>query len=250
MSKENGHWYKRDGTPCYEVPRAKGDGMRATTLADARKMDLLPSVTTICRVLNAPALNEWRCRNAAMAVATTPRLADEPLDAFVERCLNVDAESESDAAKQLGTDIHDAVECLLTDKPFHPKFDTFVSAACAKVWEFGKLVAAEKVVCSNDYAGKVDCIVEGNSIYVLDFKTTKAKKLPTKSYSEHRLQLAAYANALGNTGDKKIITANIYISTINAGEISVCENQNWQTDFDMFQKVKALWYWQNDFQTK
>ena len=41
------HWYDLDGQPCHEVPRAKGDGMRPTTLADARKLHLLPSVTNV-----------------------------------------------------------------------------------------------------------------------------------------------------------------------------------------------------------
>ena len=71
--------------------------------------------------------------------------------------------------------------------------------------------------------------------------------MPAKSYPEHRLQLAAYAAALGNTGDEPITTVNIYISTINPGEIVVCENQDWKADFAIFKKVCELWCWQNNF---
>ena len=41
MSKSQ-HWYDRDGKAVFEVPKAKGGGMRATTIADARKLGLYP----------------------------------------------------------------------------------------------------------------------------------------------------------------------------------------------------------------
>ena len=58
-----GHWYSRTGEPMHWVKRASGEGTRPTTLADARKLDLLPSVTTILRTLDKPPLNRWKtCR--------------------------------------------------------------------------------------------------------------------------------------------------------------------------------------------
>jgi len=54
MSKSM-HWYDRDGKAVFEVPKAKGDGMRATTIADARKLNLYPSVTTVLSVIAKPA---------------------------------------------------------------------------------------------------------------------------------------------------------------------------------------------------
>ena len=53
--KESTHWYAEDGTPVYEVPTAKGDAWRKTTLRDARQMQLAPGVTTIIRCAAAPA---------------------------------------------------------------------------------------------------------------------------------------------------------------------------------------------------
>lgn len=249
MKEQSSHWYRKDGAACYEVPRSKGDGMRATTLADARKLDLLPSVTTICKTLAAPALVNWLINNAAMAVATTPRKEGEELDAFIERCLDVDAQSESDAAKQLGTDIHDEIEYYLVNNGVkRPDLVPFISPVIEKVKSLGRVVATEKIVVGDRYAGKMDCIVENDGCFhVLDFKSTKAKKLPTQSYSEHRMQLAAYSKALGITGDKMIVTANVYISTVNAGEISFCANMDWQEDYNIFQKVTDIWYWQNQF---
>ena len=57
-ASESNHWYTRDGEPMYTVEAAKG-GQRATTLRDARKLSLVPSVTTILNVAAKPALNQW-----------------------------------------------------------------------------------------------------------------------------------------------------------------------------------------------
>lgn len=245
---ESSHWYTKSGEACYEVKRAKGDGMRPTTLADARKLNLLPSVTTITRVLNAPALVEWKIRNAIEAALTTPRLDCESVDDFAGRVLSVDTESIADAAKQLGTDVHAAVESCLTGKAYPPELEKFVASVYAEVNRIGHVTATEKIVVGEGYAGKTDCIAENDLfINVFDFKTTKAKKLPKESYPEHRLQLAAYAGALGDTGNKRIVTVNIYISTVNPGEISVCQNPDWQQDLAMFKHALELWMWMNDY---
>ena len=224
--KESSHFYSRDGQPKYEVLYADpSKGMRKSTLADAKKHGWLPSVTTITRVLAAPSLVEWLRREAATAVATTPRRPDEPLDDFVERCLAVDAESVADAAKELGSAIHAALELALgvglsLDMGEYSKF---TNPAIAAVHDLGRVVATEKILVGDEYAGKTDCIVENDEwLTVIDFKTTGSKVLPKKSYFENQMQLAAYAKALGNTGTKKIRTANIYISTKRPGEISVC----------------------------
>ena len=45
-ASESSHWYTREGAPKYTV-EAKNGNPRNTTLADARKLNLVPSVTTI-----------------------------------------------------------------------------------------------------------------------------------------------------------------------------------------------------------
>jgi hypothetical protein len=250
--KSSNHWYSQDGKPCYETPyKDPAKGMRSTTLADARKLNLLPSVTTITKVLAAPSLIEWLRREAAIAVATTPRRPDEPLDDFVERCLSVDAEDTADKAKQLGSDIHDAIEKVLSgkmhfvDEPFNLNF---LQPACTVVAKAGHVTAAEKILVGDGYAGKTDCIAENDeAITVFDFKTTGAKVLPKKSYFEHLMQTAAYAKTLRNVGNKQIRTANIYISTTRPGEISVCTQDDWDKSFRAFELCKELWQIQNNY---
>ena len=58
FNPENAHWYRRDGEPLHSVPSAKGEP-RPTTLRDARKLGLLPSVTNVLGVIAKPELTAW-----------------------------------------------------------------------------------------------------------------------------------------------------------------------------------------------
>src|SRR4051812_25248796 len=106
---ESTHWYRRDGQPCYQVPRAKGDGMRDTTLADARKLDLVPSVSLILKCAAAPGLENWKLRKMLEAALTLPRHEGESLDDFSERVIS-DSQEQGKKAAERGTDLHAAIE--------------------------------------------------------------------------------------------------------------------------------------------
>lgn len=59
--KKSAHWYRPDGTSCHTVPnKSKPGESRATSLTDARKLGLLPSVTTILDLLDKPQLTDWK----------------------------------------------------------------------------------------------------------------------------------------------------------------------------------------------
>ena len=53
---ESVHWYGQDGSPQYTVT-AKDGQQRPTTLRDARKFNLVPSVTTVLKVAAKPGLD-------------------------------------------------------------------------------------------------------------------------------------------------------------------------------------------------
>src|SRR5512139_1672294 len=100
---DSSHWYTTDGDPMYEVI-AKSTGLpRNTTLADARKLNLLPSVTTILKILHKQALVNWLIEQAVLAAMTTPRLPGEQDDAFIERVLHTERvqDQEAEAARDL-----------------------------------------------------------------------------------------------------------------------------------------------------
>lgn len=249
ISNQSSHWYYPDGKPCYEVERADGQGKRPTTLRDARKLGLLPSVTTILQVLRKPALEAWLTEQACLAVLTAPKLPDEQLDAFVERVLHTEKQqdAESQKARDLGTDIHNAIEQSLGGFPVEARLVPFVEPVVKKALEFGRPTATEKIIVGSGYAGKTDLICETDTlITVLDFKT--CKKLPKQSWDEHLLQLSAYAAGLGNTGSKLLITANIYITTAIPSEIAVFTHQGWQETFERgFKPLLQHWKWANNY---
>src|SRR6478752_3695799 len=101
------HWYLRDGRPYHEIAKKDGSGNRPVTLADARKVLALPSVTNILNVLAKPGLDAWKIEQGIMAALTLPRRADEPLDTFARRVV-VDMGEQVDRAADFGTAIHSA----------------------------------------------------------------------------------------------------------------------------------------------
>lgn len=250
---ENGHWYYPNGEPAYTVI-AKGTGQpRPTTLADARKLNLLPSVTTILRILHKQGLVDWLIEQACLAVLTTPRHVDEALDAFVNRVLHSERvqDQEAQIARDRGTEIHDAIEQYFQGRTISPEIEPWVAPAIKAIAPFGEVVATEKILVGDGYAGKTDLILKGAQCWWLfDYKTSK--KLPTgDAWPEHQLQLAAYAKALQQMAQHDCglcRTCNVYISTAERGIFRICENQDWEQVYEQgFAPLVQYWRWANQY---
>src|SRR5437016_2468468 len=108
FSSDNAHWYRRDGAPLHSVPSAKGE-MRPTTLRDARKLGLLPSVTNVLGVINKPELVEWKMTQAVLAALTLPRMEREDLGVFARRVVE-DAQRQVRTAADFGSAFHAGAE--------------------------------------------------------------------------------------------------------------------------------------------
>lgn len=252
---KNAHWYTVLGEPTHTVI-AKGNGLpRPTTLADARKMNLLPSVTTIIDgVLRKPALEAWKIEQGVLACLTSPRLDGEAIDAFVERVLHTERvqEQESQIARDRGIEIHSALEGYYQGHGIPEEMKPWVKPVLGMLVTYGELVATEKILVGPGYAGKTDLILEAPDCWWLfDFKSTK--KLPNKGpWPEHKLQLCAYARAyFGMTlDDKPIRTANAYVSTVDMGEFIICEHEEpWRDTYNEgFEPVLRFWRWANNYQ--
>ena len=83
---ESGHWYTRTGEPMYQV-KSNGGVLRNTTLRDARKYDLVPSVTTILNCAAKPGLEAWKQQQILLASLTLPKRDDDSLDQYDDRVL-------------------------------------------------------------------------------------------------------------------------------------------------------------------
>jgi hypothetical protein len=234
------------------VDKAKGGGQRPTTIADARKLNLLPSVTTVLDVLAKPALTKWLINQAVDAILTSERKEGETLDEFKDRVLVIEAQQdrESEKARDRGTEMHDALEKYLGGKPeeVSPEILPWIQPAATFILARGKIVATEKVLVGDGYAGKCDLVLEVNEeIEIIDFKTTK--KLPKEAWDEHVLQCSAYAAAYANTEKGDVFeTGNLYISTVDQGQFIFCPHGfAWGTAYRFgFQPLFTAWQWMND----
>jgi len=85
--RQSAHWHQRDGTPVETVP-AKDGTPRPATIADARELNLLPSVSEIMTALNRPGLTEFRMQEAVLAALAWPRTQGDDPAALVQPILN------------------------------------------------------------------------------------------------------------------------------------------------------------------
>lgn len=253
------HWYRITGEPLHEVQKADGKGMRKTTLADARKLNLLPSVTGIIKLLHAEGLVRWRIEQACLAVLTAPRPAEEALDDFVNRVLNIEEQQDQEAklAREKGTAIHDALNLYYEGSPVPANMQPYIAPAVTAINAFGARASSEVILIGDDYGGVTDLIQDCEGHWrVWDAKSTKRLPDPRKggAWMEHRLQISAYAKAFQNklilagTGLKPIICANIYISSDNPGEYVICEIENWEETYEKgFAPLLMHWQWQKGY---
>lgn len=254
QSPGQARWYYRDGRPCYELPKKDGSGTKNPTLADAKKLALMPSVTTILRLLDKPELDDWKCEQACLAVLTSPKKPDEDLDKFVHRILHVERVQDQEAAtaRDLGTEIHDALEKALNARPFPDALNPYILPVVEWVRRTGNVVWTEKVLCGDGYAGRADTLLQNDTLRILtliDFKSSRT--LPKASYLEHRLQTAAYAATLGNTENYRIMTANGYISTTAPGQFVCHPQDNWSDTFLRgFMPLVNFWCWSTNYDSR
>lgn len=260
FTTNNAHWYYPDARPCYELEKKDGKGMKSPTLADARKLNLLPSVTTILKVLDKPALNDWRVEQGVLAVMTSKQLDGETLDAFIHRVLHVEEVQNQEAAtaRDRGTAIHNALENYFLGEDVSPEWLPWIKPAAEAIAARGELVAAEKILVGDGFAGKTDLIQESPSCWwVIDWKTTKKLPDPKKgAWNENVLQAAAYAAAyhklINAESPKPILTANVYVSSIEEGKFCICDHQEpWQSVFSSgFLPLVHYWQWLNDYRAQ
>lgn len=145
-----------------------------------------PSVTTILGTLPKPALIEWR-----------ERVGEEEADRITKE------------ATDIGTLMHDALECELLQKEYIPNPecnpDQYLKTAMAMAkairlmgWRKLKEVWAVEIPLHYEdlYAGRTDLVGLYNSTAaIMDYKTSKYVK-PESWLDNYRLQMAAYAIAI------------------------------------------------------
>ena len=238
FATESGHWYKLDGSPCYTMPNKSKGGERPTTLRDARKLNLVPSVTTIMQVAAKPALERWKREQLLLAALTLPPVEGESLSEYEKR-IRQDAEEQAKEAREEGTRIHGAIESRYQGTGYDPKYsdivdavdDCLINAFGVQAWQ------AEKSFARHGFGGKVD--LYSNEV-IVDYKTkdfTREDLNKSFSYDENIMQLSAYRKGL-NLPNAMI--ANLYISRTEPGLVKL--EVHGEDYWDRFECLLKYWY--------
>ena len=244
MSKSQ-HWYDKDGKAVFEVPKAKGGGTRATTIADARKMGLYPSVTTILSVMAKPQLDDWKLQQVAERAYANPPQDGEEAGTYARRTIDGAFEQVSDAA-DLGTAIHAAIEGHFKGIPVAEGMQVYVQPVVAALEAAGIKIVQHELRLVNGaagYAGTTDAVMVCDGQQgILDFKSRKTKAgVKCEPWDTEPMQIAAYGVAKFDT--VPLCGANVYISTTEPGRVEIVsyDHNQMQNAWWAFSNVCFLW---------
>lgn len=239
-AQESGHWYTREGVPMYTVPSKTGS-QRPTTLRDARKLNLVPSVTTILNIASKPGLQAWKERQILLAALTLPKQPEETEERYIERIV-ADAKEQGRRAAQHGTDIHAAIQGFYEGTITRLFADEVIGFNKKMIDYFGDHDwVAEKSFCHEiGFGGKVDLHSTAANGIVVDIKTKEFDTDKVDAFDEHLMQLAAYRVGLGMPNARG---ANVFVSRTVPGLTVVYEwsQSDLERGFEMFMALVNFW---------
>ena len=239
---ESSHWYSRAGVPCHQMTTKTG-GLRPTDLRDAKRLGLVPSVTTVLSVLAKGALTTWMVRQGILAALALPRLPGESDSEFHARIM-VDSRAQGKAAAEEGTRIHDACEAGMNGGYYPQQYALHVAGAMRELQKLFPTVsdwkAEESFSHVSGYGGKVDIYSPSTGI-VVDYKTKDGDFSDGKKLAyDQNYQLAAYQAGLLLPLS---VCANIFVSRTHPGSVA---SHVWKlTDVEhgrrVFDNALTLW---------
>ena len=258
MSKSQ-HWYDRDGKAVFEVPKAKGGGTRPTTIADARKLGLYPSVTTVLSVLAKPQLVDWQLGQVAGKAYSNPPQDGETQEDYSRRIISASQEQVGEAA-DLGTQIHAAIEAHFKGQPVAEEMQVYVRPTVAALEKADITLLEHELRLVNvrdGYAGTTDAVFTDSLLDIkgiLDFKSRKTKPgQKCDPWETEPMQIAAYSAAkFGLFSDPHLTRkylyapfgANVYISTTEPGRVEIVRYDCNQLEDAWVAFRSALGLWQ------
>ena len=237
-TSESGHWYTQEGEPMYTIIGANGKE-RNTTLADAKKLNLVPSVTGIMAMSYKPALERWKITEAIKSAIVLKIDDDETIDEFVSRCRENSTLVGKKAADR-GSEIHYEIEeGFISNK----KSDSYIAIRnwLEEHYPYEKWIAEDSFCAKQGYGGKID-LYSKNGIYI-DFKTKddlRGKDPKRLVFDEHGMQLSAYIQGCGLDTAERI---SIFVDREDTSLIAchVWDKESHTKHLNMFNSLLSFW---------
>lgn len=190
----------------------------------------LPSVTGILKVISKDALMFWYAKQAVLVALEDPSMSVK--DIMSKTSL------ETRKAATRGTGVHNIFPKVIRGeeyKPYPEEYSGYIVGIEKFIADFKpEIIMADAIVWSDKYgyAGSLDIVAKINGRKVLlDLKTGN-------TYPEHRLQLAAYKQALSEMGTEVDDTAVLLLKGDDVYQYILTNEP-----FDNFLKAKELWTW-------
>ena len=202
-------------------------GFRPTTLRDAKRLRLFPSVTSILGIFAKPQLDKWKMRQVALASMCLDRTEGESDDYFADRIIE-EAFAQVEQAADLGSRIREVLEKHFEGVPVPDDLTVYTRPVFD--WKEAKqLEFVERELClvnkAHGFAGTMDvaCRYSREGMGAIDFKTRKTKPgVEVMPYDGQAMQIAAYGATYWGEGNlPRLFGANVYISTTEPGRIAV-----------------------------
>jgi hypothetical protein len=237
-TSESGHWYTQEGKPAYTTVGSNGK-VRNTTLRDAKKLNLLPSVTTVMSVAAKPGLEAWKQQQLLLASLTLPKDENESLENYAKRILEDSRQQARDAADR-GTAIHAEIQAFYEGdlKKMNIPYVRKVIGAIQSHFGDRTWISEASFAAPHGYGGKVDLHCHDT---VIDIKTKEfSPDDKITLFDEHYMQLAAYSVGLKIHPPR---CANVFVSTIDPYPVIVLEHepQDIQRGWEMFLALLSFW---------
>jgi len=201
QTDQAGHWYTQEGESAHVVIGKNGNE-RNTTVTDARKMGLLPSVTSVLSVAAKPQLQSWKEEQIIRACIKFPILEEESDEEYAKRILLESKKVTTEAALH-GSLMHEQMEHILLgrdcskDQKLQPYIKTFREWAEDNI---ERTYWCEKALVGAGYAGRCDAYVKLKGIgdAIIDLKNRKVNPKYDPFYDSDCAQLWAYRIASDN----------------------------------------------------
>lgn len=249
-----GHWYTKSG----EANHFQANGS-ATTLRHARKENLYPSVTEIIKVIDKPALTNWKLKQVTREMYESSQEwghwegdYDSYHKYIMETALGADV-----TGRDRGSDIHKAIEDLIGEAPLPDDWEDneiqlIADGAVRAIEDYtGQEIFIPETIAVNHSAGYAGMIDAHNDDFVIDWKTKDitGKKL---AYPENAMQLAAYSASLKGPGflsDKGRRCLNVFVDRTEPGKVVIHEwsREDLETAWEKFKCLLKYWQLANNY---